>query len=95
MSRLNMRVLAGILVFALVFLQYRLWLQPGGLRDMWRLKKQLAQQALENDKMKKMNDQLMQQIRHSQKSNEAAELRARNELGMIKKGETFYQVVRQ
>ena len=93
MSRLNLKILVSILVFTLLFLQYRLWLQPGGIRDMWKLKKQLAIQVVENDKMKKMNEQLLQQIQRSQKSKDAAELRARNELGMIKKGETFYQVV--
>ena len=95
MSRLNTKVLIMVLVLGLLFLQYRLWLQPGGLRDMWRLKKQLAHQVKENDNMKQLNEKLFQQIRQSQKSKEAAELRARNELGMIKKGETFYQVVRK
>ena len=71
-------------IFLLLFLQYRLWLEPGGLIDMMRLKKQYAQQMLENDKLKLRNQKLAQQIASLQKNPQAIEARARTELGMVK-----------
>lgn len=75
-------------------LQYRLWFKSGGIRDLYQLRKTIALQKNENEKLKRSNDELLFQITRLQKSQDAAESRARNELGMIKKGETFYQIVR-
>lgn len=83
-----------ILVGVLVFLQYHLWFESGGILDMLRVKKQLAMQLQINDKLKKRNEKLTQQVQYLQTSNDAVEGRARGELGMIKKDETFYQVVK-
>lgn len=82
-----------LLVVGIVFLQYRLWLQPGGIHDLWRLKKELATQVSNNNQLKQRNEELLMQIERLQNSQEAIETRARGELGMIKKDETFYQVV--
>jgi cell division protein FtsB len=94
MSFLRQKLLPIILVFTLIFLQYRLWAQPGGIIDMLKQKKQLALQRDINDKLKKRNDKLARQVHYLQASNEAVESRARGELGMIKKNETYYQVVK-
>lgn len=94
MHTLRTTVVTIALAVLLVFLQYRLWFESGGIRDMMRVKKMLAMQSAENDKLKKRNDALLTQIQGVQHSNDAAEARARTELGMVKKGETFYQVVK-
>jgi cell division protein FtsB len=84
----------GLGLIALIAgLQYRLWFQPGGVRDLLHLKKELAVQVANNDHLRQRNDELLMQIQRLQNSQEAVETRARNELGMIKKNETFYQVV--
>ncbi len=88
-------LLAVLLFGILIFLQYRLWLEPGGLIEMVQLKKQLAAEQLQNEKLKKRNQAVLLQVQQLQKNQDAVELRARQELGMIKKGETFYQVVNQ
>lgn len=90
--RLNMVI--ALLAFTLIFLQYRLWFEQGGIRDMLQLKRQLAVQNNENEVLKKHNDELLFQIQRLQNSKDATESRARNELGMIKKDETFYQIVK-
>lgn len=87
------KVLPILLVVLLIFMQYRLWFEPGGIKDMAQLKKAVALQQNENEKLKKRNENLMLQIHQLQKEQDAIEFRARHELGMIKKGETFYQVV--
>lgn len=94
MSGLRLNIVAGILLAMLIFLQYRLWFESGGIHDMLKLKKNLALQAKENEQLKKQNEELLFQVKRLQNSQDAVESRARNELGMIKKGETFYQVVR-
>lgn len=94
MSSARMSFLIVIMVAALAFLQYRLWFENGGIRDMLKLKKMLAAQTSENDKLRKRNEKLLHQIQRIQSSQDAAEARARSELGMVKQGETFYQVVK-
>jgi cell division protein FtsB len=82
-----------VLLGILIFLQYRLWFESGGIFDMLQLKKQLAAEQIQNENLKKRNRLVLLQVQHLQKNQDAVELRARQELGMIKKGETFYQVV--
>jgi len=82
------------LIALLVFLQFRLWFEKDGVRDMLQLKKTLAMQTIENEELKKRNALLLFQIKRLRNSKDATEARARNELGMVKKGETFYQVVK-
>jgi cell division protein FtsB len=94
MSSFRFRLLPLILIAILALLQYRLWFESGGIIDMLRTKKELALEVSRNEKIKKRNDKLIQQIQYLQASNEAIEERARRELGMVKKGETFYQVVK-
>lgn len=89
--RLNLVIVILIGVFA--FLQYRLWFESGGIQDMVKLKESLALQLSENDHLKKRNEALLMQVERLQSSQDAVESRARSELGMIKKDETFYQIV--
>jgi cell division protein FtsB len=93
--RINLtKVLPVLLVLLLVFMQYRLWFEPGGIIDMLKIKKELALQVETNNKLKDRNEKLVKQVQYLQKNNNSVESRARGELGMIKKGETFYQVVK-
>ena len=87
-------LIVTIMMAAFTFLQFRLWFEDGGIRDMMKLKKMLAVQSVEMDELKKRNDDLLFQVQRIQNGHEAAEARARSELGMVKKGETFYQVVK-
>ena len=94
MANLRHGALYAVMLVALLFLQYHLWFKSDGIGDMVRLKKMLAQQTMQNERLKKENDDLVAQIQGLQNNQEAAEARARGELGMVKKGETFYQVVK-
>jgi len=95
MLKKRLTIAPFLLIGLVIFLQYRLWFEPGGLLDMMRLKKQLAIQKQENDKLRKRNEVLLDQVHHIKKNKDAVESRARHELGMIKKGETFYQIVEE
>ena len=88
------QVLIVVLLSFFAFLQYRLWLGPAGIQDMRRLKKTLAMHIKENERLKQSNQELLFQVQRLQNSNDAVEVRARNELGMVKKDEQFYQIVK-
>lgn len=87
-------ILVIVLLGLFIFLQYRLWFESGNISDVLQLKKKLAMQIEENELLKQDNDAILIQIKQLQHSDDAIESRARNELGMIKKDEVFYQVVK-
>ena len=89
-----MKTLAAILAVLLVALQYPLWTGKGGWMRAWDLERNLAQQHENNAKLKARNDALDAEVRDLKEGNEAIEERARLELGMVKRDEIFYQVVK-
>jgi len=88
-----MRWLIVLLVGLLAALQYSLWIGTGSLADVHRLHLSVAKQTRENARLSERNKALEAEVRDLKHGLAAIEERARTELGMIKKGETFYQVV--
>jgi cell division protein FtsB len=88
-----LRWIALVLVIVLIALQVRLWTGQGGLRDVWRLQERVAQQKAENAQLKNRNETLSAEVEDLKHGEEAVEERARAELGLLKPGETFFQVV--
>ena len=88
-----MRIIAIILGLLFLVLQYDLWIGEGSLATVWRLQKEITTQKVENKKINKRNESLVAEVNDLKKGDAAIEERARNELGMIKKGETYIQVV--
>jgi cell division protein FtsB len=86
------RVLIATLAAAFVFLQAKLWLSDDGLRDVWRLEQQVTQRTSENRRLDERNAALEADVHNLREGLDAAEERARSELGMIRRGETFYQI---
>jgi len=77
---------------ALVALQATLWVGQGGLFDFLHLKKAVNVQLRDNQQLLSRNGALTADVADLKDGVEAIEERARNEMGMIKPGETFYQV---
>ena len=88
-----MKALIVILVVLLLVLQYKLWFGDGNMREVWRLQAAIEEQKKENETLRERNTALEAEVLDLKQGLEAIEERARNELGMIKKGETFYQIV--
>ncbi len=88
-----MRILVTILVVLLLVLQYRLWVGDGSLAEVWQLRREIAAQEAENHRLLERNRVLEAEVRDLKKGVKAIEERARSELGMIRKNETFYQIV--
>src|SRR5947208_17065701 len=88
-----LRYVALILLILLIALELRLWTGDGGMREVWRLEQRLEEQKKENARLKQRNDALAAEVQDLKTGREAIEERARSELGLIKPGEVFYQVV--
>ncbi|MCC4832174.1 cell division protein FtsB [Shewanella sp. 1_MG-2023] len=88
-----MKRLLLLLIILVGLLQYRLWLGENNLSQYMNLQKQIASQQESNDKLIARNQVLKAEIIDLKSGTEAIEERARNELGMVKEGETFYRVV--
>ncbi|HEY0683630.1 MAG TPA: cell division protein FtsB [Steroidobacter sp.] len=88
-----MKFLAAALVILLVLLQYRLWLGDGGMREVYRLRAEIEVQREQNSGLKERNRTLAAEVQDLKKGTVAIEERARTDLGMVGRGETFYQVV--
>lgn len=87
-----MRFLIVVLVVVLGLLQGRLWLADGGLREVWRLEGEVTRRVEDNARLAARNAALEGEVKDLKQGLAAAEERARTELGMIKAGETFYQI---
>jgi len=77
----------------LLSLQYRLWVGDGSLAEVWDLYQQVEVQRDENQSLRERNQALEAEVQDLKKGLGAIEERAREELGMIKEGETFYQII--
>ncbi|RVU30211.1 MULTISPECIES: cell division protein FtsB [Neptunomonas] len=74
-------------------LQYRLWFGEANLKEVWSLKEQIQDQLRENERLQARNRQLEAEVNDLRDGLSALEERARSGQGMIKEGETFYQLV--
>ena len=89
----GLRIVLLLLLVLLGWLQYRLWFGNGGQREVAQLEAQVTRQARDNAGLQQRNDALAAEVEDLKSGEAAVEERARNELGMIKPGETFYRVI--
>jgi cell division protein FtsB len=88
-----MRIFLLFLLIVLVLLQYQLWIAPDGMRAVMQLKQDMQVQQEKNNVLAVRNQVLAAEVQDLKSGNDAIEERARSELGMIRKGETFFQVI--
>lgn len=87
------RLVPLVLLILLVLLQFQLWFGVGNVPSAMKLKHQVELQQAENAGLAKRNAALAAEVADLKGGTAAIEERARTELGMVKKGEAFYQVV--
>jgi cell division protein FtsB len=88
-----MRILIAILIILLLVLQYRLWIGKGSLAEVSNLQQEIGDLEQELVILRERNRALQAEVGDLRSGNAAIEERARSELGMIKEGEVFYQVI--
>jgi cell division protein FtsB len=88
-----LRWIALVLVLLLFGLQLKLWTGSGSMREVDALRVAVKKQADENAKLLQRNQAVGADVLDLKHGDQAVEARARTELGLIKPGEVFYQVV--
>lgn len=76
-------------------LQYRLWVGDGSVSEIVQLQKKIEEQQASIAILEERNRLLNAEVLNLKSGLGAIEERARTELGMIKKDERFYQIVKQ
>ena len=84
-----------ILFLLLLMLQSRLWVGDGSLSEVWQLRRSMDEQRQEIARIEERNRALRAEVKDLKFGSAAIEERARSELGMIKNGETFFQIIEQ
>jgi cell division protein FtsB len=87
------RILGAILVALIVLIQYPLWLGKGGWLRAWDIERQVDVQKGRNRQLEVRNAALAAEVKDLQQGTEAIEERARQELGMLRPDEIFFQFV--
>lgn len=88
-----MKLLFAFLGFAFIVLQYQLWLGEDSVRTLNQLELEVEAQRMNNEELEQRNRLVEIEVLDLKNGLEAVEERARSELGMIEKGETFYLLV--
>ena len=86
-----MRALAIILGALIIAIQYPLWFGKGGWLRAWDVDRQVSAQKTKNSQLENRNAHLAAEVRDLKTGTEAIEERAREELGLVRPDETFYQ----
>jgi len=90
-----MRWLIPLLLIVLGLLQYRIWVGEGSFAEVHVLREELDRQQSELAEMRERNAALRAEVESLRRGYDALEERARSELGMIKRGEVYLQLIEQ
>jgi cell division protein FtsB len=78
------KILALVLIILLVWLQYKIWLQDGGIPEVLQLQQEVESVNTEVGKLEERNASLDAEVQDLKKGLDAIEERARSEMGMIR-----------
>lgn len=92
---MSSRWLIGLLVVLLFLLQFQLWLGEHSLPRLWKLEGEIAAQRDRNADQEAQNAALRDEVRALKTDPEVIEEYAREELGMIKRGERFILITEE
>lgn len=84
------KALGWCMVVLVGLLQYRLWVSDDGVREVQRLRAEIAAQVEENARIRARNDLLAAEVLDLKNEGPAVEMVARREYGMIHRDETFF-----
>jgi len=87
------KIIALVLLGLLIWLQYKIWLLDGGIPEVVQLEQEVEQVEIEVKQLRERNQSLDAEVKDLKKGLDAIEERARSEMGMIKEGEIYYQVI--
>ena len=79
----------------LCLLQYRLWFGDGNLLVSRRYQQRIKELEQETRQQRARNQSLRAEVENLTHKTDAIEERARQDLGMIRKGEIFFQIIEE
>jgi len=88
-----MKLLAVALITLISLIQYPLWFGKGSWQQVQVIEQSIIQMQEENLKLQNRNQIFHAEINDLKQGTDAIEERARNDIGMIKKNEIFFQIV--
>jgi len=88
-----MKIFLSFVILLIVLLQYRLWFVNGGIEQIQHDQLMLVDLKKQVEEKRERNAALYAEVEDLRKGQESLEERARKELGMIRDGETFFQVL--
>lgn len=88
-----MKYLSFTFIAIILLLQYPLWLGKGGWKSVIALQQDIEKQVAINEKIKSENEILKAVVKDLKYGSEVIEAKARYDLGLIKKGETFFLII--
>ena len=88
-----MRLFFVVLLIVLGIEQYHLWWGKNGLQDNNQLQEEVILAKENNAQLQLRNNMMFSEINDLKQGSKAIEERARNELGLVKEGETFFRIV--
>ena len=88
-----MKFLIIVHIIILLLLVISLWIGHGSYPEIWKLERDIATQKKMNNLQEEKNRQIQAELEDAREGHAAVEERARSELGMIKKGETFFEII--
>ena len=88
-----MRILAIVFFVFICAIQYRIWWGEGSNREIKTLKIQIEEQKKQNELLAHENEILRREIKALKNNPKLLEEKARENLGLIKHGETFYRII--
>ena len=87
-----MKKLIIFLLVLVALLQWRLWLGDGGVYELHEMQARIEELKEKGERLHERNAALEADVKDLKEGTDAIEERARQELGMVKEGETFVQV---
>ncbi len=88
-----MKIFLSFVILLIALLQYRLWFANGGIEQIQHDQLLLVDLKKQVEEKRERNAALYAEVEDLRKGQESLEERARKELGMIRDGETFFQVL--
>ena len=88
-----MKILLSIIILLVALLQYRLWYGDGGIKEIQSYQQRLDDLKEQVEEKRQRNEALYAEVEDLRKGQESLEERARDDLGMMREGETFFQVL--
>ncbi len=86
-------MLIGLMLLCLLLMLKQLLLSSSGVWAIHQLKNEIADETQSNQQLQTRNQLLLTNVVQLKSGDQAIESRAREELGLVKQNEVFYQIV--